>query len=101
MRAEGKTPAVTWRAAEKVVSASKVQIFLEQKMKEMLREMDEDTGDFVIKTELLKAHERASKNCGGIKYGVRKDKIQSHLEIRVWGMRNDRMWQFTHKKIRM
>lgn len=44
-------------------------------MKEMFREMDEDIGDFVIKIELLKVYERVFKNCGGIKYGVRKDKI--------------------------
>lgn len=40
---------ITWRAAGKVTSSTKVLICWEQNMKEMLRKMDEDTGDFIIK----------------------------------------------------
>lgn len=50
MRGVEKKAAIPWRKAETAASSTKAQIFLEQTMKEMLREMDEDTGNFVIKT---------------------------------------------------
>lgn len=50
MRGVGKKAAILWREAEKVVSSTKAQMFLEQTMKEMLREMDGKTGNFIIKT---------------------------------------------------
>lgn len=50
VRGVGKKAAIPLLEAEKAVSSTKAQIFLEQTMEEMLREMDEDTGNFVIKT---------------------------------------------------
>lgn len=49
MRSAGRKATITWRAAGKGTSSTKVLIYLEQNVKEMLRKMDEDTGDFIIK----------------------------------------------------
>lgn len=48
MRGAGRKTTTTWRAAEKVASSTKLQIFLEQNMKEMLRDMEKDTGNFIL-----------------------------------------------------
>lgn len=47
VRGVGKKTAIPCRAA---MSSTKVKILLEQKMKEILREMTENTGDAVIKS---------------------------------------------------
>lgn len=44
MRGAGRKTTITWRAAEKVASSTKLQIFLEQNMKEMLRDMERIQG---------------------------------------------------------
>lgn len=48
MRGAGRKTAITWRAADKAASSTKLQICLEQNMKEMLRDMEKDTGNFIL-----------------------------------------------------